>query len=185
MLSKYRKERKNASAKVIQKKVAEAKREAKKAKKVVPVQEGLPDSNTEQKQKSEQVVSSDSDSEVSDSSDSEYEEILISNLPKKNQDVQNRSERSQITPSNHSNHFTEPEKSKPIDIPKRKSKKIVIKKYYNYKPKSERNRIAVSDVSEGIRKHQEPKLNYLGFNTNNNSINNDTRNHITNRIFNW
>lgn len=181
MLSKYRKERKNASAKVIQKKVAEAKREAKKAKKVVPVQEGLPDSNTEQKQKSEQVVSSDSDSEVSDSSDSEYEEILISNLPKKNQDVQNRSERSQITPSNHSNHF----QTSDTRTEKKKSKKIVIKKYYNYKPKSERNRIAVSDVSEGIRKHQEPKLNYLGFNTNNNSINNDTRNHITNRIFNW
>ena len=98
--------------------------------------------------------------------------------------------------ANHSNHFQEEETptttTTPIDIArsltgiatpspivpskkKHKSKKIVIKKYYQHKypkPRSEK---------------EEPKIktNFLGFPISDVSENSRERNHITSRIFNW
>ena len=58
-----------------------------------------------------------------------------------------------------------------------------IKKYYNYKPKSERKKDVIEPKPEPKKEDPQPRLNYLGFNTGN--IKNDTRQHMTNRIFNW
>lgn len=141
MLKNFIKVRKNHSSRATQQKVVEAKRMKKKE--------------------------AESDSDYSDSSDSEYEEILIGNIKngkmnKKAKDVIEAKElpveplklqRQETKPvevkdANHANHFTET-KSEPISIPidtpkpkpKTKSKRVVIKKYYNYKPKSERKKV--------------------------------------------
>ena len=112
MLKNFIKVRKNPSSRATQQKVAEAKRL--------------------KKQQAE------SDSEYSDSSsDSDYEEILISSMKggktnsgKTNKKVEElppplKLERQETKPvddvANHSNHFIEP-KSEPIDIPKPKPK---------------------------------------------------------------
>ena len=88
-----------------------------------------------------------SDTDADSDSDSEYEEILISSLngkPNKKQvlapQVPAKVEPTPVDePANHANHFQEPpvdevKVSAPIPIPKKsKSKKIVIKKYYQKK----------------------------------------------------
>ena len=150
--------------------------------------------------KTEPVESESSNSEYSDSSsDSDYEEILISNLNKTKikedkQEVKQEVRKEELPPlsltplklereqtANHSNHFTGEPKSKPIDIPKvkSKSKRVVIKKYYNYKPKNER----LKPEQKPVEQKPEVRLNYLGFNTSTKT--DDTRAYITNRIFNW
>jgi hypothetical protein len=199
MLSNFKKKRVNKSAAATMKKNATIHR-AKKAQNQVKrdvIEATAP------------VESSESESDYSDSSDSEYEEILISNL-NKTKIKEDKKEEKKDLPSepaklkreetkiqeipNHANHFTEP-KSEPIDIPKpknkSKSKRVVIKKYYNYKPKSERKRDVIEAKEEvkpepkpePKKEDPKPRLNYLGFNTGN--IKNDTRQHMTNRIFNW
>ena len=97
--------------------------------------------------------------------------------------------------ANHSNHFQEePPPTKPIDMArsltgiatpspivkkkKHKSKKIVIKKYYQQRePKPTR--------SEKEEAKPKPKTNFLGFPISDVSENSRERNHITSRIFNW
>ena len=91
-----------------------------------------------------------SDTDADSDSDSEYEEILISSLngkPNKKQvlapQVPAKVEPTPVDePANHANHFQEPpveeelKVSAPIPIPKKsKSKKIVIKKYYQQRKK--------------------------------------------------
>ena len=155
-----------------------------------------------------------SDSDYSDSSsDSDYEEILISSMKR----AKDKKEEPKHQPSiasqppiaspvddipNHSNHFTEP-KSDPIDIPKPKSKnksRVVIKKYYNYKPKSERKKedkkepkpepkpidIPKSEPID-IPKPQPliaPRTSYIGIGKRNNPTVNMS-NRLSNRILNW
>lgn len=209
MLNNFKKKRVNKSAAATMKKNATTHR----AKKI--------EKKTQSKEKIEtKGAISSSESEYSDSSDSEYEEILISNLNKTKIKEDKKKTKEELPPplklerqetkpqpsiaspvdipndSNHANHFTEEPKSKPqpsiaspIDIPKRKSKRVVIKKYYNYKPKTERNKVEKTEPKplqqpqQQPQQQPEPRLNYLGFNTGN--IKNDTRQHITNRIFNW
>ena len=188
MLKSFKKKRTNSKANIQLKKVVEKKRQAK-AKR--------------------EVEDEGSSSDISDSSDSDYEEILISNLKKfplpkhasempcRATPVLHPSEKEELPKEplplkrevakpqevNHANHFTEPiTKSEPIKIePKKKSKskKVVIKKYYNYKNK---------DPKVEAPKVEEPKVevqrvNYLGFTTT--SKKNDSREHMSNRIFNW
>lgn len=119
------------------------------------------------------------DSEISDSSDDDYEEVLISNFQKM-----------KVDPSvaaaavDHSNHFTESDiKDKPIKElkpeKKPKSKKIVIKKYYQQRakptptPKIETPKIDPPKIS----------LNYLGIPTQHNKF--DSQKQMSSRIFNW
>ena len=192
MLNNFKKKRVNKSAAVTMKKNATAHRAK----------------NKPTTLKTEPVDSESSNSEYSDSSsDSDYEEILISNLNKTKikedkqeikQEVKQEVRKEELPPlsltplklereqtANHSNHFTGEQKSEPIDIPKvkKKSKRVVIKKYYNYKPKNERLKPEQKPVEQKPEQKPEPRLNYLGFNTSTKT--DDTRAYITNRIFNW
>ena len=114
------------------------------------------------------VLNPPSDSE-SDSSDSEYEEILISSIngqPKK-PDPKPQKPEPQPEP-NHANHFTEADpveikKSAPIPIAKKKSKsqKVVIKKYYQQRPAKQ---VAVEDNEPRPAPHVMPS--YIGISSN-------------------
>ena len=186
MLKSFKKKRTNGSVIIQQKKVVERKRQAK----AKAIKEELSDSSD----------SSDGNS------DSEYEEILISNLkkyplpkhkaetikPKEKQEEPSvaRELKVELPPkpqlekeetANHSNHFQdEPPPTKPIDIVKKKkhkSKKIVIKKYYQQRePKPQPKK---------EEPKPKPKTNFLGFPISDVSENSRERNHITSRIFNW
>ena len=155
---------------------------------------------------SDSEVSDSSDSEYEEilisnlSKSKNKEDMITKNLENKTVEVSNVSDRQsgKALPdnSNHSNHFTAAESerffatetklmSEPIlkdssQKPKKKSKKVVIKKYYNYKPKVEP---IPKDSSQKQQQQQQPRLNYLGFHTNTHKS--DTRKHITDRIFNW
>ena len=162
-------------------------------------------------EKKENVDSSDSDVSVSDSSDDEYEELLIGDIIKKPNDKKEvKSDAKQE--ANHANHFTdvsevqkgiseqqkqqepadilpplplERQETKPIDIPKPKKKSrktVVIKKYYQQKPKTE---VAQPAVQKKHSEKPEVKLNYLGLPVTGGYDTDATRKHITNRIFNW
>lgn len=178
MLKSFKKKRTNSKANIQLKKVVEKKRQA--------------------KAKREEVDEG-SSSDISDSSDSDYEEILISNL-KKFPLPKHASEKEELPKEplplkrevakpqevNHANHFTEPIiKSEPIKIePKKKtkSKRVVIKKYYNYKSKEPKEpKVEAPKVEEP--KVEVQRVNYLGFATD--SKKNDSREHMSNRIFNW
>jgi hypothetical protein len=142
--------------------------------------------------------SSDSDGH-DDSSDSDYEELLISGLmPKKEEpaspvvqpvekvEAEKDPPPLEIPP-------LERHETKPVNIPKTKpkSKKVIIKKYYNYKPKASRS---VGEEKEEKAKTQAPAVapvltpvavDYLGYAVSSNTPHTVSRNHMTNRIFNW
>ena len=185
MLKSFKKKRTNGSVIIQQKKVVERKRQAK----AKAIKEELSDSSD----------SSDGNS------DSEYEEILISNLkkyplpkhkaetikPKEKQEEPSvaRELKVDLPPkptqlekedtANHSNHFQEePPPTKPIDIVKKKkhkSKKIVIKKYYQQR----------EPKPQPKKEEPKPKTNFLGFPISDVSENSKERNHMVGRIFNW
>ena len=178
MLKSFKKKRTNPKANIQLKKVVEKKRQAK-AKR--------------------EIQESDSGSDISDSdSDSDYEEILISNLKKSPLPKHPREEeelpkeplplKRQTKDANHSNHFTEdkpiseePITKEPDPKPVKKEKKrgkVVIKKYYNYKGKEP------TPVEPKVENPKvEERFNYLGFSTNRRR--DDSREHMSSRIFNW
>jgi len=155
-------------------------------------------------EKKENIDSSDSDVSVSDSEDSEYEELLIG-------DIINKTKISEKKPEvkaegNHANHFTEEKQSevkeklppplplervnssKPIDIPKPKKKSrktVIIKKYYQKREPKEKEKEKEPKIAPTTK---EVKLNYLGLPVSGGAVdrnNNNTRNHMTQKIFQW
>jgi len=152
----------------------------------------------------EKEVSESSDSNVSDSEDSDYEELLINGIVNKTKiedkkpevkkeevkpDVKKEEKKEQLLPPPLK---LERQETKPIDIPKpqkKKSKKIVIKKYYNYKPKAERLKDKEQKPTPTTQPVSQPtkeiRLNYLGLPMTGENNNTTTRNHMTSKIFNW
>ena len=149
-------------------------------------------------QDKKEEIKQDSDSEVSDvsdSEDSEYEELLISGIVNKTkiEDVK-KEKKPEVKPEVKPDVKKEEEElppplplerqqTNPIDIkPKKKSKskKIIIKKYYQKREPKTTPTPAPQLAPEPV------KLNYLGLPiTGNYNNTTTTRNHITNRIFNW
>lgn len=184
MLKSFKKKRTNPKSNIQLKKVVEKKRQAK-AKRV--------------------IEESDSGSDITDSSDSDYEEILISNLkkfplpkhPREEEELPKEPlplKRQSKDLGDHSNHFTEDKpvseepQSTPIPDPepvkkekkRGRSKKVVIKKYYNYKGKEPKKEVETPKVeTPKVEQH----FNYLGFSTSSKKLN--EREHMSSRIFNW
>ena len=130
-------------------------------------------------------VEEESDSEVSDSSDDDYEEVLISNFQKMKVDrdrVRTPSEASGTSAS-------EPEsaavaKILPDVVKKPKSKKIVIKKYYQQRAKpTPTPKIETPKIETPKIETPKIRLNYLGIPTQNNKF--DSQKQMSSRIFNW
>jgi hypothetical protein len=151
MLAQYKKPRTNAQAKKNQVKIVEKKRQA----------------------KAEREEQSGTDSDYSDSSDSEYEEILVSNLKKYPlpKHASEKEDPEALPPplklerqvaGNHSNHFTESKKD-PLKQPKKARKKIVIKKYYQQRQSVEKKSPSETTLQGYARakpekqKEEEPK----------------------------
>jgi hypothetical protein len=172
MLAQYKKPRTNAQAKKNQVKIVEKKRQA----------------------KAEREEQSGTDSDYSDSSDSEYEEILVSNL-KKYPLPKHASEKEdpEVLPpplklerqvaANHSNHFTEPKKDPPKQ-PKKARKKIVIKKYYQQRQsKTVEKQKEASPKSKPIDIPQPKRTSYIGLGGV--SQTQRTSHSMRNRLLNW
>ena len=194
MLKSFKKKRTNPKSNIQLKKVVEKKRQAK-AKRV--------------------IEESDSGSDISDSSDSDYEEILISNLKKfplpkhpreeeesikkKKEPLPLKTKRQSKDLGDHSNHFTEDKPISEVEEPllnaptkepaeepikkkegRGRSKRVVIKKYYNYKGKEPKVELETPKVETP---KVEQRFNYLGFSTNSKKVN--EREHMSSRIFNW
>lgn len=151
--------------------------------------------------KKEESDSEASDVSVSDSEDSEYEELLIGDIINKTKisekklDVKEEKKiktevKPDVKPEVKEQLLPPPLKlertaTKPIDIPKPKKKSrktVIIKKYYQKRePKT-----TPTPVTQPVSKPtKEIQLNYLGLPMTGASANTTTRNHMTSKIFNW
>ena len=171
MLAQYKKPRKNPSAIVQQKKVVEKKRQAKAER---------------------EAELTDSDVSDSSSSDSEYEEILISNLKKKIEPQKIEEPVSKVLSKQPPPKVEAPPKSKP----KNPRKKIVIKKYYQQresktvekKPEKQmchpRNTGSLEEPkSKPIPIPQPQRTSYIGLGGVSNTS--QTSHSMRNRLLNW
>jgi len=148
--------------------------------------------------KKEESDSEASDVSVSDSEDSEYEELLIGGIINKTKisekkedkkevkpDVKKEEKKEQLLPSPLKLERTA---TKPIDIPKPQKKKsrktVIIKKYYQ-KREPKTTPTPVTQPAPVSQPTKEIQLNYLGLPMTQGNTNTTTRNHITSRIFNW
>ena len=167
MLAQYKKPRKNPSAIVQQKKVVEKKRQAKAER---------------------EAELTDSDVSDSSSSDSEYEEILISNLKKKiePQKIEEPLPSPKIEAPLPSPKIEAPPKPKP----KKPRKKIVIKKYYQQREKKspmqeeappKSKPIPIPPFPKGLSETQ--RTSYIGLGGVLNTS--QTSHSMRNRLLNW
>jgi hypothetical protein len=132
-------------------------------------------------EKKENIDSDDDDVSVSDSSDSEYEELLIGDIVKKPDEVKEEV-KEQLPPP----LPLERQETKPVDIPKPKKKTrktVVIKKYYQKKEPKEKEQKEEPKIAPT---NKEVKLNYLGLPVSGDYDNrSNIRNHMTSKIFQW
>ena len=153
--------------------------------------------------KKEEIKVDSSDSDFSDSDDSEYEEILISSIKKnKKPDVKPEVKKEELQPQplKLERQETKPDvkpdvkkeellpleplklerqETKPKQKKKSKPKNVIIKKYYQQKPKTPATP-ALQPVSQTV-----DKLNYLGLPMRGDYTTDSTRKQMTHRIFQW